>query len=60
MSKAKGAWVRLQELTHPVKIRGSWADKETQKLQTTHFGVISVLEADKERWEKARLFSNQM
>ena len=41
--------------------KSPWADNEEQKppdlQETTYFGLISVLEADKERWEKVGISS---
>ena len=60
MSRERGAWARWQETIQLVNcVEGGvrWADKEKQEppesKETTHFGALSVLEADKERWEKA-------
>lgn len=55
MNRERGAQAKLQETIHLINSGSPWADKQKKDLwtdmETTHFGVISVLEADKERRE---------
>ena len=64
MNRERGAQAKLQETIHLINSGSRWADKEKKVLWTdmenTHFGVISVLEADKERWEKTGVSSIEM
>lgn len=60
----RGTWIQMAGIHTSCKQQTPWEDKEKpeppDQQETTPFGVISALEADKDRWEKMQLSNVQI